>query len=111
MKAKQGMHQKMAVAKTRAERDAVMPEHMQLMQESLSRLRGMDASSGRQTPPHQQLSSASSAAVVCVASWEVSTVPKPTSMEIEAFRSSASVAFGRSAAYEDARTALAWRCT
>lgn len=41
MQAMQVMHEKITSAKTPAERDALMPEHMKLMQESMSMLRGM----------------------------------------------------------------------
>lgn len=41
MRAMQVMHEKITAAKTPAERDALMPEHMKVMQESISMLRGM----------------------------------------------------------------------
>ncbi len=41
MQAMQAMHEKIISAKTPAERDALMPEHMKLMRESMSMLRGM----------------------------------------------------------------------
>lgn len=41
MRAMQVMHEKITAAKTPAERDALMPEHMKLMQEGMSMLRGM----------------------------------------------------------------------
>ena len=41
MKAMQAMHEKMASAKTPAEREALMPEHMKLMQDGMSMMGGM----------------------------------------------------------------------
>ena len=41
MKAMQAMHEKMASAKTPAEREALMAEHMKLMQEGMSMMGGM----------------------------------------------------------------------
>lgn len=41
MKAMQAMHEKMAGAKTPAEREALMAEHMKLMQEGMSMMGGM----------------------------------------------------------------------
>jgi hypothetical protein len=51
MEAMKAMHKKIAAARTASEREALMPEHMKLMQEGMSMLRGMspsrsDASSG-----------------------------------------------------------------
>jgi hypothetical protein len=41
MKAMQAMHEKMSSAKTPAEREALMAEHMKLMQEGMSMMGGM----------------------------------------------------------------------
>ena len=41
MKTMQAMHDKMASAKTQAEREALMAEHMKLMQEGMSMMGGM----------------------------------------------------------------------
>ena len=41
MKAMQAMHEKMAAAKSPAEREALMAEHMKLMQEGMSMMGGM----------------------------------------------------------------------
>ena len=57
MRAMQVMHEKITAAKTPAERDALMPEHMKLMQESMSMLRGMSpakAKSGAGDPASRQ---------------------------------------------------------
>lgn len=51
------MHEKITAAKTPAERDALMPEHMKLMQESMSMLRGMSpakSKSGASDPASRQ---------------------------------------------------------
>ena len=41
MKAMRQMHEKMAAAKTAAEREALMPEHMKVMREGMSMMAGM----------------------------------------------------------------------
>ena len=59
MQAMQVMHEKITAAKTPAERDALMPEHMNLMQESISMLRGMSpakSKSGASDPASRQQS-------------------------------------------------------
>jgi hypothetical protein len=54
MKAMQSMHQKMASAKTPAEREALMPEHMKLMQEGMSMMGGMAPGKAPMTPAARQ---------------------------------------------------------
>lgn len=57
MQAMQAMHEKIIAAKTPAEREALMPEHMKLMQESMSMLRGMSPakpSPSRRNPAERQ---------------------------------------------------------
>lgn len=57
MQAMQVMHDKITAAKTPAERDALMPEHMKLMLESLAMLRGMSpakSKSGAGDPTSRQ---------------------------------------------------------
>lgn len=57
MQAMQAMHEKITAAETPAEREALMPEHMKLMQESMSMLRGMSpatSTSGAGNPAARQ---------------------------------------------------------
>ena len=46
MKAMQAMHEKMAAAKTPAERQALMVEHMKLMQDGMAMMKSMGAMQG-----------------------------------------------------------------
>ena len=46
MKAMQGMHDKMMAAKTPAEREALMAEHMKTMQEGMGMMKGMGGMGG-----------------------------------------------------------------
>lgn len=55
MKAMQAMHDKMASAKTAAEREALMPEHMKLMQEGMSMMGGMAPMKAPNAAARQQM--------------------------------------------------------
>ena len=51
MKAMQEMHDKMMGAKTPEERNALMAEHMQTMQEGMGMMKGMGGMTGPKSPP------------------------------------------------------------
>lgn len=55
MKAMQAMHDKMASAKTPAEREALMAEHMKLMQEGMSMMGGMAPGKAPNAAARQQM--------------------------------------------------------
>jgi hypothetical protein len=55
MKAMQAMHEKMAGAKTPAEREALMAEHMKLMQEGMSMMGGMAPGKAPNAAARQQM--------------------------------------------------------
>ena len=55
MKAMQAMHEKMAGAKTPAEREALMGEHMKLMQEGMSMMGGMAPGKAPNAAARQQM--------------------------------------------------------
>jgi hypothetical protein len=62
MKVMQAMHEKMAAAKTPEERQALMAEHMKLMQDGMSMMKQMgcgmqgmgDMQGGKDMPPHME---------------------------------------------------------
>ena len=55
MKAMQAMHEKMASAKTPAEREALMAEHMKLMQDGMSMMGGMAPGKAPTAAARQQM--------------------------------------------------------
>lgn len=55
MKAMQAMHEKLANAKTPAEREALMAEHMKLMQEGMSMMGGMAPTKAPTAAARQQM--------------------------------------------------------
>lgn len=55
MKAMQAMHDKMASAKTPAEREALMADHMKLMQEGMSMMGGMAPAKAPNAAARQQM--------------------------------------------------------
>jgi len=54
MKAMQAMHEKMAAAKTPEERQALMSEHMKLMQEGMAMMKPMEGKPGMGGMPDRQ---------------------------------------------------------
>ena len=70
MKAMQAMHEKMASAKTPAEREALMPEHMKLMQDGMSMMGGMAPAKAPTAAARQRRASARSSLITdCFGFW------------------------------------------
>lgn len=61
MKAMQVMHEKMATAKTKEERQALMAEHMKLMQDGMAMMKSMDCQAGMGGMPAGKAKNASMA--------------------------------------------------